>query len=180
MKVRVALLINQNIPCSSAYWCTEVHPSLWSFLCGVYVPLIPNYVRELHVLCSDAVDVEIQLQIIQYQAHCVYLANSSKGSDTQDRGGIKTILMYLFGLRLLILQNVMTSEVLHSSVEATYITVETASFYGVKQKPSRVLVNSQDAVFTYSTNKVSSGVDGQAQKTGNYCHAWISRCVTSA
>lgn len=92
-------------------------------------------------------------------------------SDTQDRGGIKTILMYLFGLCLLILKNVMTSEVLHSSVEATYITVETASFYGVKQKPSRVLVNSQDAVFTYSTNKVSSGVDGQAQKTGNYCHA---------
>ncbi|KAG8014605.1 Lysosomal alpha-glucosidase [Nibea albiflora] len=50
-------------------------------------------------------------------------------------------------------QNVMTSEVLHSNVEATYITVETASFYGVKQKPSRVLVNFQDAAFTYSANK---------------------------
>uniref|UniRef100_A0A669DAE8 Alpha glucosidase 2 n=1 Tax=Oreochromis niloticus TaxID=8128 RepID=A0A669DAE8_ORENI len=31
-----------------------------------------------------------------------------------------------------------------------------ASFYGVKEKPSRVLVNSQDAPFTYRTNKVSS------------------------
>lgn len=48
----------------------------------------------------------------------------------------------------------MTSEVLHSNVEATYITVETASFYGVKQKPSRVLVNSQDAVFSYRENQV--------------------------
>lgn len=48
----------------------------------------------------------------------------------------------------------MTSEVLRSNVEATYITVETASFYGVKQKPSRVLVNSQDAVFSYRENQV--------------------------
>lgn len=48
----------------------------------------------------------------------------------------------------------MTSEVLRSNIEATYITVETASFYGVKQKPSRVLVNSQDAVFYYRENQV--------------------------
>ncbi len=52
----------------------------------------------------------------------------------------------------------MTSEVLHNNVEATFITVETASFYGVKQKPSRVLVNSQDAAFTYRENQVSSGL----------------------
>lgn len=52
----------------------------------------------------------------------------------------------------------MSSEVLHDNVEATYITVETASFYGVKQKPSRVLVNSQDAAFTYRVNQVRTGV----------------------
>uniref|UniRef100_A0A671TMY5 Alpha glucosidase 2 n=1 Tax=Sparus aurata TaxID=8175 RepID=A0A671TMY5_SPAAU len=40
---------------------------------------------------------------------------------------------------------------------ATYITVETAAFYGVKQKPSRVLVNSQDATFTYRANQVRLG-----------------------
>lgn len=51
----------------------------------------------------------------------------------------------------------MTSEVRRSNVEATYITVETASFYGVKQKPSRVLVNSQDAVFSYRENQVRAG-----------------------
>lgn len=52
----------------------------------------------------------------------------------------------------------MTSQVLHSNVEATYITVEKASFYGVRQKPSRVLVNSQDAAFTYRDNQVRSRV----------------------
>lgn len=48
----------------------------------------------------------------------------------------------------------MTSQVLHSDEEATYITVESASFYGLKEKPSRVLVNSQDALFTYTDNQV--------------------------
>lgn len=65
----------------------------------------------------------------------------------------------------------MTSEVLHSNVEATYITVETATFYGVKQKPSRVLVNSQDAAFNYRDNQVRLGVNGHTQKMGNMRHA---------
>jgi len=52
----------------------------------------------------------------------------------------------------------MTSRVLRSNVEATFITVETASFYGVRQKPSRVLVNSQDATFTYRANQVRAGL----------------------
>lgn len=51
----------------------------------------------------------------------------------------------------------MTSQVLRSNVEATYITVESAAFYGVKEKPSRVLVNSQDAVFSYRDNQVRQG-----------------------
>lgn len=48
----------------------------------------------------------------------------------------------------------MTSQVLSNHIEASYITVESASFYGVKEKPSRVLVNSQDALFTYGNNQV--------------------------
>ncbi|MCI4393474.1 hypothetical protein PGIGA_G00157810 [Pangasianodon gigas] len=51
-------------------------------------------------------------------------------------------------------QNTMTSEVVRSHVEATYLTVETVSFYGVKTKPSSVTVNSQEAAFNYSTNQV--------------------------
>lgn len=54
----------------------------------------------------------------------------------------------------------MTSQVLHNNVEATYITVESTTFYGVKKKPSKVLVNSQDAPFTYRANQVRSGVNG--------------------
>uniref|UniRef100_A0AAX7VIY0 P-type domain-containing protein n=1 Tax=Astatotilapia calliptera TaxID=8154 RepID=A0AAX7VIY0_ASTCA len=44
--------------------------------------------------------------------------------------------------------------VLSNHIEASYITVESASFYGVTEKPSRVLVNSQDAPFTYRNNQV--------------------------
>lgn len=50
-------------------------------------------------------------------------------------------------------QNVMTSQVLHDNVEATYITVESASFYGVKTEPSTVWVNHQKALFTYRDNQ---------------------------
>lgn len=52
-------------------------------------------------------------------------------------------------------QNVMTSEVLHNHLEATYITVDSVRVCGVKQKPSLVLVNSQGVPFTYRENQVS-------------------------
>ncbi len=52
------------------------------------------------------------------------------------------------------LQNTMTSEVLHNHEEATYITVETVSFYGVKTEPENVTVNSQEAAFSYRNNQV--------------------------
>lgn len=58
----------------------------------------------------------------------------------------------------------MTSEVLHNHLEATYITVDTVSFYGVKQKPSLVLVNSQGAPFTYRDNQVSQAINGQMKQ----------------
>lgn len=70
-------------------------------------------------------------------------------------------------------QNVMTSEVLQSNVEATYITVETASFYGVKKKPSRVLVNSQDVAFTYRDNKVLTVADLGLNLSQNFTISWM-------
>lgn len=48
----------------------------------------------------------------------------------------------------------MTSEVVRSHVEATYLTVETVSVYGVKAAPSSVTVNSQEASFSYLSNQV--------------------------
>ncbi|GAA6095365.1 lysosomal alpha-glucosidase, partial [Tachysurus ichikawai] len=50
-------------------------------------------------------------------------------------------------------QNTLTSEVVRGHVEATYLTVETVSFYGVKTPPSSVTVNSQEATFTYTSNQ---------------------------
>lgn len=58
----------------------------------------------------------------------------------------------------MLLQNVMTSEVLHNHLEATYITVDSVRFFGVKQKPSLVLVNDQGVPFTYRENRVSRGI----------------------
>lgn len=52
----------------------------------------------------------------------------------------------------------MMSQVLHNNVESTKIAVDSATFYGVKEKPSRVLVNSQDAEFNYRDNQVKLGV----------------------
>ncbi|XP_053333226.1 lysosomal alpha-glucosidase [Clarias gariepinus] len=52
----------------------------------------------------------------------------------------------LFSLK----QNTMTSEVVRSHVEATYLTVETVSFYGVRAEPKSVTVNTQEVPFSYT------------------------------
>uniref|UniRef100_A0A3Q3IAX0 P-type domain-containing protein n=1 Tax=Monopterus albus TaxID=43700 RepID=A0A3Q3IAX0_MONAL len=70
-------------------------------------------------------------------------------------------------------QKTMKSQVLHNNVEASYITVESASFYGVKEKPSRVLVNSQDAQFTYRTNQVLSVAALGLNLSQNFTISWM-------
>lgn len=70
-------------------------------------------------------------------------------------------------------QKVMTSQVLHSNVEATYITVKSATFYGVKQEPSRVLVNSQDAPFTYRVNQVLTVTNLGLNLSHNFTISWM-------
>ncbi|XP_068177890.1 lysosomal alpha-glucosidase isoform X2 [Antennarius striatus] len=70
-------------------------------------------------------------------------------------------------------QNVMSSAVLHSNMEATYITVETASFYGVKQKPSRVLVNSLEAAFIYRDNQVLTVGELGLNLSQNFTISWM-------
>nr|XP_006112923.1 lysosomal alpha-glucosidase [Pelodiscus sinensis]XP_006112924.1 lysosomal alpha-glucosidase [Pelodiscus sinensis]XP_006112926.1 lysosomal alpha-glucosidase [Pelodiscus sinensis] len=51
-------------------------------------------------------------------------------------------------------QNVFTSTVLHANVEATYITVDTLTVYGVRDEPSRVTVNGKENPFSYLDNQV--------------------------
>lgn len=68
--------------------------------------------------------------------------------------------------------SVLSSEVVHSHVEASYITVESASFYGVKSKPDRVLVNGQEAAFTYRDNKVLTVADLGLNLNQNFTISW--------
>uniref|UniRef100_A0AAX7SUU2 P-type domain-containing protein n=1 Tax=Astatotilapia calliptera TaxID=8154 RepID=A0AAX7SUU2_ASTCA len=72
-----------------------------------------------------------------------------------------------------IAQNTMTSQVLSNHIEASYITVESASFYGVTEKPSRVLVNSQDAPFTYRNNQVLTVADLGLSLSQNFTISWM-------
>ncbi|KAM4603471.1 lysosomal alpha-glucosidase isoform 2-T3 [Polymixia lowei] len=72
-----------------------------------------------------------------------------------------------------VIQNVMTSQVLHSHLEATYLTVESASFYGVKEEPSGVLVNSQEAAFTYRANQVLTVADLGLNLSQNFTISWM-------
>ncbi|XP_056135894.1 lysosomal alpha-glucosidase isoform X2 [Lampris incognitus] len=70
-------------------------------------------------------------------------------------------------------QNVMTSQVLHNHLEATYITVESASFYGVKEEPSKVLINSSDAAFTYRANQMLTVKDLGLNLSQNFTISWV-------
>ncbi|XP_061778812.2 lysosomal alpha-glucosidase isoform X1 [Nerophis lumbriciformis] len=70
-------------------------------------------------------------------------------------------------------QQTMTSQVLHNHVEASYITVESASFYGVKQMPSRVLVNAQDTAFTYKSNQVLTVANISLNLSQNFTISWM-------
>ncbi|XP_015249519.1 PREDICTED: lysosomal alpha-glucosidase-like [Cyprinodon variegatus] len=69
-------------------------------------------------------------------------------------------------------QNVMTSNVLHSDVEGSYITIDSASFYGVKEKPSKVLVNSQEVQFVYRDNQVLSAANLGLSLIQNFTISW--------
>ncbi|KAL1005157.1 hypothetical protein UPYG_G00055320 [Umbra pygmaea] len=72
-----------------------------------------------------------------------------------------------------VVKNTMTSEVQHYHAEASYITVETASIYGVKSKPTRVTVNSHDAAFSYRDNQVLTVTDLGLNLSRNFTISWM-------
>ncbi|RVE75910.1 hypothetical protein OJAV_G00003470 [Oryzias javanicus] len=69
-------------------------------------------------------------------------------------------------------QNMMTSHVLKSEREASLMTVGSASFYGVSEKPSRVLVNAKDHPFTYRDNQVLTVSDLNLNLIQNFTISW--------
>uniref|UniRef100_A0A8C5HSV2 Lysosomal alpha-glucosidase-like n=1 Tax=Gouania willdenowi TaxID=441366 RepID=A0A8C5HSV2_GOUWI len=97
---------------------------------------------------------------------------SSKGEELQLDAPLDKINLHLREGSITPTQNVMTSQVIRSNVEATYITVESATFYGVKEKPTQVLVNSHDASFTYRTNQVLTVADLGLNLSQNFTISW--------
>ncbi|XP_065588967.1 lysosomal alpha-glucosidase-like isoform X2 [Cyrtonyx montezumae] len=51
-------------------------------------------------------------------------------------------------------ENIFTSNVLHASSEAAYVTIDAVSFYGVQEPPSKVLLDGQEKPFSYLDNQV--------------------------
>ncbi|XP_041960066.1 lysosomal alpha-glucosidase [Alosa sapidissima] len=76
-------------------------------------------------------------------------------------------------IRFRVEKGTMTSEVLQENVEASYITVETVSIYGVKAEPERVTVNSQDAEFTYRANQVLTVTELGLNLSKNFTISWM-------
>ncbi|XP_033822544.1 lysosomal alpha-glucosidase [Periophthalmus magnuspinnatus] len=69
-------------------------------------------------------------------------------------------------------KNVLRSAVVHAHVEASYITVESSSFYGVQSRPEQVLVNGLEAAFSYKDNKVLTVVDLGLNLNQNFTISW--------
>ncbi|KAK7929599.1 hypothetical protein WMY93_005994 [Mugilogobius chulae] len=67
--------------------------------------------------------------------------------------------------------NVLGSEVVRGHLEASYITVETASVYGVQAGPKQVLVNGLEAAFSYQ-NQVLSVTDLGLNLNQNFTVSW--------
>ncbi|NXC22970.1 LYAG glucosidase, partial [Corythaeola cristata] len=67
--------------------------------------------------------------------------------DTFERGSYSYLVFN-------VTQNIFTSTVLHASTEATEVTIDTLSIFGVREPPSKVLLNGQEKPFSYLDNQV--------------------------
>ncbi|KAH0632013.1 hypothetical protein JD844_020013, partial [Phrynosoma platyrhinos] len=70
-------------------------------------------------------------------------------------------------------QNTFTSAVLHSNVEATYITVDILTVYGVREEPKTVTVNGKEWPFSYLTNQVLTMSDLQLNLSQGFSIRWV-------
>ncbi|KAL8175379.1 UNVERIFIED_CONTAM: hypothetical protein K2H54_021715, partial [Gekko kuhli] len=70
-------------------------------------------------------------------------------------------------------QNTFLSTVLHSNVEATYITVEELTVYGVQEEPKSVTVNGKETPFSYLANQVLSVGNLQLNLSHGFSIRWM-------
>uniref|UniRef100_U3KHM3 P-type domain-containing protein n=1 Tax=Ficedula albicollis TaxID=59894 RepID=U3KHM3_FICAL len=70
-------------------------------------------------------------------------------------------------------QNTFTSTVLHTSTEATKVTIGTLSIFGVQKPPSKVLLNGQEKPFSYLDNQVLTVSDLGMSLSQGFSLQWL-------
>ncbi|NXY72640.1 LYAG glucosidase, partial [Glareola pratincola] len=70
-------------------------------------------------------------------------------------------------------QNIFTSTVLHASAEATEVTIGTLSIFGVREPPSKVLLNGQEKPFSYLGNQVLTVSDLGLSLSQGFSLRWL-------
>ncbi|XP_062463934.1 lysosomal alpha-glucosidase-like isoform X2 [Pezoporus occidentalis] len=86
--------------------------------------------------------------------------------DTFERGNYSYVVFN-------VTQNIFTSTVLHASAEATEVTIGTLSIFGVREPPSKVLLNGQEKPFSYLDNQVLTVSDLGLSLNQGFSLQWL-------
>ncbi|XP_076207479.1 lysosomal alpha-glucosidase-like isoform X1 [Aptenodytes patagonicus] len=86
--------------------------------------------------------------------------------DTFERGSYSYLVFN-------VTQNIFTSTVLHTSTEATEVTIGTLSIFGVREPPSKVLLNGQEKPFSYLDNQVLTVSDLGLSLSQGFSLQWL-------
>ncbi|NWX89039.1 LYAG glucosidase, partial [Nothoprocta pentlandii] len=86
--------------------------------------------------------------------------------DTFERGSYSYLVFN-------VTRNVFYSTVLHTSAEATHITIDTLSIFGVREPPSKVLLNGQEKPFSYLDNQVLTVSDLGLGLSQSFSLRWL-------
>ncbi|NXW01415.1 LYAG glucosidase, partial [Fregetta grallaria] len=86
--------------------------------------------------------------------------------DTFERGSYSYVVFN-------VTQNIFTSTVLHTSTEATEVTIGTLSIFGVREPPSKVLLNGQEKPFSYLDNQVLTVTDLGLSLSQGFSLQWL-------
>ncbi|KAM6121973.1 lysosomal alpha-glucosidase-like [Phoenicopterus ruber ruber] len=86
--------------------------------------------------------------------------------DTFERGSYSYLVFN-------VTQNIFTSIVLHASTEATEVTIGTLSIFGVREPPSKVLLNGQEKPFSYLDNQVLTVSDLGLSLSQGFSLRWL-------
>ncbi|NXY52212.1 SUIS protein, partial [Ceuthmochares aereus] len=86
--------------------------------------------------------------------------------DTFERGSYSYVVFN-------VTQNIFTSTVLHTSTEATEVTIGTLSIFGVQEPPSKVLLDGKEKPFSYLDNQVLTVSDLGLSLSQGFSLQWL-------